>query len=237
MADSGQRLIGGSNDRYIALDGAEIVREFTPPSGWTELRLGVQCGFPDSGVGITGAQLAIGLCAGPTKSYNSASPNHFVGITSKHDALGTFARQVSPVNYYDCGTGQAKPTMIQDGAATFSASAMIGDVPRFDAASTWYRGILTVRFRQSGGKWYIDYGYMNTSFWADFTMEDVWECLEWPLYGAQDISNGGRVVEQGDATGFTVDEGTYGTLDHVNIWWNKSVPKLEVFGIALQRYK
>jgi hypothetical protein len=237
MADSGQRLIGGSNDRYIALDGAEIVREFTPPSGWTELRLGVQCGFPDSGAGITGAQLAIGLCAGPTKSYNSASPNHFVGITNKNDALGTFNRQVAPVNYYDGVAGQTQPTMIQDGSATLTGGSMDMNIPRFDVASTWYRGIVTVRFRKLAGKWHIDCGYMNTTFWADFTMEDVWECLEWPLYGFQDISNGARVTEQGDPTGLTVDEATYGTLDHVNIWWNKSVPKLEVFGIALQRYK
>jgi hypothetical protein len=157
-----------------------------------------------------------------------------VGITNKHDALGTFSRQTIPTNHYLGVGGHAAPTKIENGSATLASSSMKFQFPRYDVASSWYRGLITVRFRRAGTTWNIDTGYV--SYWADFTMEDVWEALEWPLYGFQVISNGGQILEQA-GNSLTVDESTYGNLTHFNIWWNKSVPKLEIFGVAVQRYK
>jgi len=235
MSTSGQRLISGANDRYLTLGGDEIVRELGLPAGWEEIVIGVQLGFQDSVANISGSTLAIGLCTDENSSWNSGSRAHWFGIVEGHDGIGAWTRSASPYKYRTT-TNTWRNVQVEDSAKTVAGVWVTTPyVPTYTIGESWFRGLLALRISKSGSSWTGSLGFEATGG-VDLTLEDVWENAEHVLSASHALSSG-AVVTENTGNVLTVDEGTYGSLDYFNLWWNKATPAMEVFGVTVKRLR
>src|SRR5262245_11877323 len=74
------RTISSVVDNRIQVSNAKFARGFTPPSGWTRLRLAFRFCFTDLGTDAPSAPgFVFGFCSGNTNIYADATTDHFVG--------------------------------------------------------------------------------------------------------------------------------------------------------------
>src|ERR1051326_1867460 len=92
------RTISSVVDNRIQMTNSHFARGFTPPSGWTQLRLAFRFSFSDLGTSAGSTpQFAFGFCSGQTNIFGDATADHFVGWKT---VKATWTRNTG-VNAYD----------------------------------------------------------------------------------------------------------------------------------------
>src|SRR5438876_4800593 len=69
-----------SADQRAQMNNSYFARGFTPPTGWTTLRLAFRFCFTDlTTTAASTPQFAFGFCSGETNIFGDATTDHFVG--------------------------------------------------------------------------------------------------------------------------------------------------------------
>lgn len=208
------------------LANSHFARSISFAAGWTTLRVGLRLHMRNIGTDITGTpRFAFGLCSGTSNIFGDASVTHFVGALSSA-ASWTYGTG-TPNYYYDPSqmvpakkVGSTLTTGATFGQSVFAASAAVGGSERrammFVDITTGSPNY-TLKLWASGTATIPDQS--NATFLAQ--MENNPPSLANYTYSA------GKTI--------AVNEGTDGTLNAINVSWDRTTPVIEICDIAVAR--
>lgn len=228
------RTISSASDKRIVLSNSQFARALPFGTNWNALQLGIRFSMRDTGANITGSpQFWVGLCSGNSNLVGDASTTHFVGANWN---AATWTR--TAVSYHTSALNSPFPakrvnTTVTRGT-TLGTSWGCGNQ---SAANNADRTMFFVR---------ITKGSPNFSFLAflraatgmtgggavaptDLTFDEFMEHM-----GNLGTSVRTNYTFTGAQT-LAVNEGSDGSLDHLNISWDRSTPQIEICDIAVAR--
>src|SRR5262245_9202429 len=102
------RTISSVVDNRIQMSNSYFCRAFTPPTGWSTLRLAFRYCFTDQGLDAGSTPVfAFGLCSGQTNIFGDVTTDHFVGWKT------TSATWVRATDMYQGVGGSGNPILLQ----------------------------------------------------------------------------------------------------------------------------
>ncbi len=222
------RTISAVVDKRASMTNATWVRPIPFGTSWTKLRLGIRMQMTDTGSGLTSAQFFMGVCSGSTNIFGDETTTHACGWRS----TGVWTRETSgsAVHYHPTG-GTMKPTKrvgstITDGTAFFPVTAC-----RFNARAASEIAARTVIFvdvlKGSPNFTFQLFGYTDSTAEQDVSRDTF---LVEVARAIPSISN----YTQSATQTLAVNEAD-GSLNHVGIHWDQSVPMMELCDIAVSR--
>jgi hypothetical protein len=232
------RTISSATETAISLSNSTFARPVTLPVGWNKVRLGIRFHGTNSGVTLTGSpDFSFGFASGTTGQYGDASTTHFVGVTFNFNATWTWFSTAGPTSNgtYEIGgsvprgrvrigTTNSDVNLALGGAFAYPAAAganvQDANVLLFDIAhgSPNYTWTIVVGSGNSGGIGAT--GIFQSS--AQFLLMMGQTSPTAPSgYGASG--------SQSQA----VNEGTNGTLNAINLSFNRSDVTMEVVDHAV----
>lgn len=234
-----ERVIGGETDRKLVLANGQAIRPLTIGSDWTRIRIGLRLGIVGSGAALVNPGLFFGLCSGNT---GWADPNcahaqgmYFTTATMTYNANtgGTLDRHY----YY----GTLQPYRKTSGVV--AANSAGGQTSNFSACPQLARSVLVLEITRGAttNAWKWQFVYLN-SVTAAVGVKDVIQSkfLEGMEVSAMTgisvvIAAAGEYSYNSLAALTLVDEGTYGALDSVNIYWPRTTWPLEISDVVVAR--
>ena len=231
------RVISAANQNAIQMANSTWARPVAFPASWTKIRVGMRFHFTDTGAGLTGNPVMVmGLCSGTTNQYGDATTTHFVGCAWDQS---TWAR--IGANEYTPGAAFANsaPVARKRISTTNTDSAILygafgGNYFTNQAAAAAADRMVTFLD--------ITKGSPNYTFHIPFAQTssggvpgDV-SAANFLLYMGQTnpapSENNYSVANPADQT-LAVNEGANGTLNAVNLYWNRADLSIEITDIAL----
>jgi hypothetical protein len=233
------RTINSATQNAITMSNSTWARTVALPPSWNKLRLGMRLHFNPSASDLTmtgGSLLAFGLSSGTADQYGDASTTYFVGMCIG-DASTTWT---CSTGYTSQGEYDGAPMygLVRQGTTNTLSSALT-------PGNTLTAGAYVNSFDQLMYFLDITKGSPNYSFYM-------------PLYCYQPITNPsgngytsatflnniiigspnpGGPMKQNTASVYTmqmaVSEATYGTLNAMNISWNRTDVLPEICDIAI----
>jgi len=204
---------------------------FARPHGvatWNKLRIALRLSSTDTGAVIGGTpEFAVGLCAGTTNIYGDATTDHFAGL---HTHGSQFDRgTVGGVPYYASTGSTVRPIKkVVSTVTTGTDIAVTAVVVLGDAASAFHRVLLFVDITKGSPNytfslfWFTAGGLVDASA-SDFAIQAASAS---PTFSQHQMSTGQTLA---------VDEATNGTLNCVNLLWDKATPQIEISDLAVVR--
>lgn len=245
-----QDITGGAEtSRVVLLQNAQLYRKIRD-NNWDTLRIGVLLGLDDAAgaAAAEGATLALGLCSGASDGIGSETPGHWVGLVTWGNVKGavSFVRTTA----YVAGARTSIPF-----GNTAATSAHVGKV----VGGVWTAGGTASSLESEYGHFWSTQdgnGTVKNGQKALFVTvtKGAPNYTVRVLYpnGSATTANAGFPVPRGvflaqmdaatpsihqhalgTARAFAVDEATDGTLDHVNIWWNRTSPGFWIDDISV----
>jgi len=179
----------------------------------------------DSGANLTGTPLfAVGICSGSTNIFGDATADHFVGVRTQ---VATWTRAAGPPVNYAINPVQA--------------GKMVGTTWTAFSATNWISGSGIVMADATAGNrfcWFIDItkptSYTIAGYHRNVTTAGD---ISFATFLAQAEVDAASLTNHTTSNSGTVavDEGTNGTLDHVNVSWNRTTPEIEISDLAVVR--
>lgn len=199
--------------------GARKLSAIILSEGWTRLRVGVRIKPSDSGANLTGTpRFGLGLCAGSSNILGDATPDHFVGIIT-NDA--TWTRSTSQTRYTVNPVDIAKNV---DGVLTTGSSISTTLV-----LTTGFWKLLLVDITKGSPNFTVNMVlFPNANSTTDASEANF-------LAKMMDDVPAFTNHTAGSAQTIAVNEGTDGTLDHVNFWWDNATA-MNLADIAVRRF-
>src|ERR1051326_1789703 len=225
------RTISSIVDQRAQMNNSYFARGFSPPSGWTQLRLGFRFCFTDLGftAGST-PQFAFGFCSGETNIFGDATTDHFVGWKTTQ---ANWTRDTGNGVYYESFAITVQPfKRIGTTDTNGSGTQMLGSLP-FAVAS--FRGAIFADLVKGSPNYTLKlYGptdYRGSSGgWVGDTSSTTFN-TNLPLASPSINFYSGWCTDRTLA----VDEATNGVLHHINFSWNRTDFALELSDIAVAR--
>ena len=216
----------GDGDRQLELTGAQLGRVLSIGTDWTSLCIGMRFQFDDVGINPGVMRFGTGVCVAPSAGFAngplSGECPHFIGASTSWTTLAT--REA-----YECYVDSCSSSGIR--AGTYSTQ---GGLSMRWSASASVRHVLAVTIVKSGANisvgWIAPTGAATTeaAIMRDLDDQDL-------LYSVVESGDpaGGRIAlnaHLGDtvynSTGanysFALDEGTYGDLTSIALFFNRS---------------
>lgn len=202
-------------------------------SSWNTLRIGIRLQMENTGANLSGnPHIFFGLCCGTSAPMGSAIPTHAVGWWTNPATWVYTAASGSNLTYYAGNTTNSCAGIVTVKGVTtasgVSAVAVQFNFPADPTAAT-RRMVFTDIFKGSPNYTFRVFipnaavaapDVLNTDFLAQLVKTTP--SFTNHTYGA----SSGAVA---------VNEAVNGTLDCVNIWWNRSVPKIHICDLALYK--
>jgi len=233
MANIGSRVFNLVSDKYLSLANEEFVRTLAIGTNWTKLRLGMLMALnPDGTNNLSGTNLLFGLCSGKTNPYGSANTTNFLGMKFgadiSSDLLTYVANSGNP--YYWSGRGVIKKTV----ATPTVAGANTLEFHRIatNTGSLQRRSLHFVEITKGSPNFTVVHWNLSaTGVAKDFTPAHLLEGLE----QAGSITVNGEALGAGNSTAIAFTEAA-GSLDSVDVYWNRAAFPLEVHALAAYRF-
>jgi hypothetical protein len=225
----------------IDLGEGQIIRQIKDNS-WVKLRIAARMSvINDTGaIPLNRPLLAMGLCSGNTNSIADETCAHFFGYGCWYSTglVATWGRSVG-ATYIQLTPGVTSMNfgIIENGVWRDSGViAALTNLPRcygpISGSGNWASSVLAFDITKLGG---TNYDIRTTCHRTGTTDPDITRAVfEYALTGST-ISIGGHAGYTPGTTTTTVDEATYGTLDHFNMYWSLPYPTFMIHDIAVIR--
>jgi hypothetical protein len=216
------------------MNNSRFARPIPFGTNWNKIRIGVRWHMIAT-ANITGTpRLAIGVCSGSTNILGDASCTHFVG-TRQVETTWTWV--------------DATPDRIWCNGSTWENLKMVGTTPTLGTSL----GLNAVTWGMGAGN-AAAIAADRSIFFLDITKGSPNYTLQiFGLSGVHttaitDISHETLLIKMEEAVPvltnyqhatartLAVDEGANGVLDHINIMWDRSTPRVEICDIAIGRF-
>lgn len=195
-------------------------------TSWNKLRIAMRWSMRSSGANITGTpRLVFGLCSGSSNPFGDATTTHFIGCRS-----GAATWTLAGARYAFGGNAwfpiKKVGTTITEGT-TFTATATcvgLGAITNTADRTLFFLDIT------KGSPNYTFNVFNNTEATvADITLTTFLAQVE--VEAAVVANHAFRTAQT-----LAVNEGTDGTLDHINFHWDRTAPEPEICDIAIARF-
>lgn len=222
-------ITGSINNTCLELERSHIARYMVIGPEWTKLRIGVLWCLNSTGLGdITGTpRLGVGVCANLDNPYGSLVPDHWVGLVSNSADWGDRTNVYGSTSFTSGFV--MNPGKVVSGVSVISASTVVG----LSIAST-------PSSRMSAFVMEIEKIGANFSFQAIApgdgaasnitTVEMLRSSTEAAVLEAFTNTVGGGYTI-GTKRTLAVDESTDGLLNAININYDVSTLKLQIYDI------
>ena len=223
------RTISAAQDNRVVVSNGLFIRPIPFGTDWTTIRVGLRWHIRDSGANLVGTpRCFFGLCSGNTLVYGDETATHAVGVD--YNAT-TWTRAAT--NYAVSGTG-----------SLFGAKKVGSTITRTSAISTaWAMGngaasdsadrtLLYVELTKGSPNFSVRCFFRTTTSStppADISEATFLEQLA--VSGTPTVTNHSFPAAQNLA----VDEGADGDLDHVQFYWDRAMPEMEICDLAIAR--
>lgn len=209
---------------YAEMSNGTWCRSVTIPSNWSKLRLGVLLGSSDLGDTPSGTpRFGLGLCSGTTNILGDATTTHFVGVLTDSASWNRWT-STGPV-YYSI---TVKPFKKVGTTETFG-TALTSDIRipyTLGAVADRYLYVIEITKGSPNYSFKI-FGIIGNNPQTDYTKTQFLTQLE----AAGDMT----LIQHAysGAQTLAVDEGTDGTLNAINLWWDKAAFTMQVSAVGI----
>lgn len=220
------RFLDDGADMRISLTASNFCRPFAFADGWTSMRIAMRLIMTNTGADLTSTpRFWVGLCSGNTNMAMDATTTHFFGC---YTSTATWAYTAAAPTRYGAisvlAVQRIGATITNSGGNSMSTSLQM----RADATTStrqFFCVDITKAFTPTtyscGGGLYCNSTSSNdvttSNFLATIPLSTMSFTYHTPF----------------TARFLTVSEETYGTLDHVNIGWDRASPTIEISDLAL----
>jgi len=218
------RTISSVDDKRIVLSNSNFARKFSV-STWTKLRIALRLSITDSGANITSnPRLAIGLCSGSTNIFLDATTTNWAGCLMDG---ATWTRNAGPpINYAMPASGWVPAKRV--GSTTTKGTTHHAGNDYLHDATAAFRSLWCVDITKGSPNYTFNLYMRNSAAVSDVTLSNFLANVELasPAVNAQHFQSTQQTL--------AFDE-VAGTLDHVNIAWDRTDPKIEISDLAIVR--
>jgi hypothetical protein len=220
------RTISSVADNRIQMSNSYFTRGFTPPSGWSTLRLAFRFSFTDLG-GTAGStpSFVFGLCSGQTNIYGDATTTHFVGWKT---TPGSWDRDTNWSIYTNSGSLTFQPFKRITSTDTNGSGTQVAYGLPYNVAAI--RNVIYADIIKGSPNYTLRL-YGPNIYSAGIGDVAVATFNTQALNSSPSVSNHGAFTDRTLA----VDEVTNGVLDHINFSWNRTDFLLEISDIQIIR--
>jgi hypothetical protein len=219
---------GVDNDKAVQMINSHFARSFSIGSNWQKIRVATRISGADPLVGsnLTGTpRLFIGLSHSTSSVFGDSVVEHAVGV------IQTGATVTWGIPYYQmsftpcCKTGSLLTTFGSSGTTILFATASV-----VSASST--RTLIFVDLERNAPNTYLTCSLVYNGFATplDFTQTQFF------YYGEQSGNPGAGNHNYTTLGYIPIDETGNGTLDSINISWDRTIPKIIVNDIAIYKF-
>lgn len=200
------------------LANSAIARPISLPADWTNVMIGMLYSFTTgSQSNISGPpRIAFGLCSGGTAIYGDVSASLFVGVQN-NTTLAYASSSLYTSEYY---TSTIWRYMKREGTTdTFTSD------PVTSTSHMWIvpkRALNFLRISRSGNTYSFQIYYNNSPSSVNYgTFTELSLLKELPSATTPSVPTTEGTFAVGTSYNLTVDEAASGSLDHVNIAWDR----------------
>lgn len=219
------------DNNVMTLAGEEMTRPLAFGANWNTVRLGILCAVPAlphaPTVNMLGNTLALGVCSGTDRPYNSSNTRNFVGqaVGGGGYAIWAYtydANSGNPVFYSTNAAGISK-----FGGATYISSVNPGrwNFPIKDQG-TFRRGLMGVAVTKGAPNYTVTCYIPQLALTADANLTDLIEFVEAGTVRGAAVTSGAAVPPASEAAG---------ALDTFDLYWSRTGCPLHVYGFAVAR--
>lgn len=217
-------LITYGADRRMVLANAEVIRAPIYLANWNTIRIGLRGAFANVSGNITGTpRVAFGVCNGNTNGYGAALSDHVVGFRS---ALATVTYTASAPKRVDAFGGGTVFKKVDAAITVGAASGSNG----FFSADTALRSYVVLEISKGSPNFTLTVSSPHT---GGEISTDVTDSLFSQYMESAAITPTGGYVTTGPSA-MAVSEATDGDLDHIFVYWDRTV---QTFGFDIKHRK
>lgn len=227
------RTIAAASQNAVSMANSTWARPVTMPAAWNHIRVGMRMHMTNTGITLVSNPIfAMGFCSGTTNQYGTPTTTHFIGAAFDRATYGWQTPAIS----YATPTGVARKrvgTTNTDSAGSLTSAAN-GVFMAGAATNTADRGIYFIDVLKGSPNYTFHYPF-HTDNSSTNTCGDVSSINFLTYMGYLNPVP----TEPGYFTGGTTDqtvavnEGVDGTLNAVNLYWNRADATCEVCDIAV----
>lgn len=221
--------VAADGDVRAYLAGNTLRRTLSIGTDWTRLRLGIRFSYEDSGANITGTpRFVMGLCSGTLNPWNngSATTLNFIGVQQNN---ATVTRSVvGDSNHYAGGLQPFKRLGTTTTTGTAFTNAWVGS-----AQPATRRNVLFLDIWKGSPNYTLQAFYRDSTLGSDVTRAKFIEQIETlsAVITNHSWTDGGP---SGAGKTLAFDE-VAGSLNTVNLAWDRSSPKIYISDLAVVR--
>jgi hypothetical protein len=212
------RTISSVTETTIQMVNNTFARLVSIGTSWNTIRLGLRMHMADTGADLTGTPtFAMGFCAGTASQFGDATTTHFVGLKTN---AATWNRSA---NFYNNAT--AVPTK-RVGSTTTTGTSLLNLVIPNGLGTGQGRYIFFVDLIKGSPNYTIKLFCDQTGTSGDQSAATFLAKMELvtPSLSGYTYSSGQTIA---------VNESTNGTLDCVNVSWDRTTPVIEICDMAV----
>jgi hypothetical protein len=227
------RTISAASQNAIQMANSTWARPVTMPAAWTKIRLGLTMHFSNTGANISGNPIFVmGFNSGTANQYGSVTCQNFVGAafdraTWTYNAGSTTWYSVPmPIGRVRVATTNTDSAALATGAnSIFNSGAATSSADRACYFIDLFKGSPNFTFHVP---FYLDNSLGGPA--GDFTATTFLFNM-----GILNPANPGGAYTQGSITDRTlaVDEAGNGTLNSINVYWNRADLSPEICNVAV----
>jgi hypothetical protein len=219
---------GVENDKAVQMINSHFARSFSIGSNWQKIRVATRISGADPlvGVHLTGTpRLFIGLSHSTSSVFGDSLVEHAVGVIQT-ESTATWSTPYYMWGFTPCCKTGSILTTFGSSATTF----LFSTASVVSASST--RTLLFVDLERNAPNTYLTCSlvYNNNGTTPDFTQTQFF------YYGEQTGNPGANMHAYTTLGYIPITEAGNGTLDSINISWDRTVPKLIVSDIAIYKF-
>lgn len=235
------RTISAANQNAAQMSNSTFARPVTIPASWSKIRVGARLHMTNTGANLTGGPIfSMGFNSGTAAQYGDATCQNFVGLTILGSSTGVYT-------WVNSGTTQYEMLSPGNGGGQF-AQTRVGTT---NTNSTLYADGANCLVNSGAGTNSADRQIMFldiTKGSPNYTFHLPFRCVTGPGAGA-DVTAANFLMYMGQSaptpveSGYdrtnlasptlAVNEGTNGTLNAVNFYWNRVDAVMELTDIAV----
>jgi len=246
-----QSMYPSGPEQYLLIGSNRLARTMYIGNNWKKIRIGMRCCFdsgsdPVIGGGILAPNLFMGVCSGTSSVYGDQYPSHSVGLRFIRPATLAFSYFTSSTNtsiYGSTATGVPVPFIVSYANGT-TASVATSTCDYFTLwATASIRGAMMVDFIKNDVSNATDItcslivnrsDLSSTKRIPDYDLPAMvfYQQMQQPT----PVFISHSVKAQSGNPALPINE-TCGSLDSVNISWDRSYPSLQIYDIAVHRFE
>jgi len=218
------RFLDDGADMRISLTASNFCRPFAFADGWTSMRIAMRLIMTNTAANLTSTpRFYVGLCSGNTNMAMDATTTHFFGCITTSP---TWTYAAGPPALYDTSLFYRGASRI--GTTLTVSAGSIGTLYMMADATTMNRQFFCVDITKGSPNYTVGSGlYRVNGTSGDVTTANFLATIPLSTMSFTNHTVGAAI------TTLACDEATYGTLDHVNIGWDRASPTIEISDLAL----